>query len=129
VQRCLASVASVSKIVELFGTTGAEQQRMTDKPLTVEFKLAIARRPEPKPVPEPGVKAARLRVNRAARRARNLALAYWIDGLVRAGEVEDLAGVARMCGVSRARVSAVVGLLGMAGAEQQRVVGVPRTGD
>jgi len=93
--------------------------------LRVEFKLAIARRPAPKPVPEPGVKAERLRVDRAARRARNLALAYWIDGLVRSGEAEDLAAVARMCAVSRARVSAVVGLLGMAGKEQERVLGIP----
>lgn len=96
---------------------------MTDKPLTVEFKLAISRRPEPKPVPEPGVKVERLRLDRAARRTRNLALAYWIDGLVRSGEVADLAGVARMCGVSRARVSKVFSLLGMAGAERERVLG------
>jgi hypothetical protein len=90
----------------------------------VEFKLAIARRPGPKPKPEPGVKIERLRVDRAARRARNLALAYWIDGLVRSGQVADLAAVARMCGVSRARVSAVVGLLGVAGEKQGRVLGL-----
>jgi len=99
---------------------------VTDKSLTVEFKLAIARRPEPKPVPEPGVKAERLRVDRAARRARQLALAYWIDELIRTGVVPDLAAVARMCGVSRARVSAVVGLLGMAGAEKERALGPAR---
>jgi hypothetical protein len=34
----------------------------------------------------------------------------------------DLAGVARMCAVSRARVSEVVGLLGMAGAEKERLI-------
>jgi hypothetical protein len=90
--------------------------------LRVEFKLAIARRPGPKPKPEPGVKIERLRVDRAARRARNLALAYWIDGLVRSGEVEDLAAVARMCGVSRARVSAVVGLLGMMESEWNAIL-------
>jgi hypothetical protein len=98
---------------------------MTDKPLTVEFKLAIARRPEPKPKPEPGVKAERLRVDRAARRARNLALAYWIDGLVRAEKVEDLANVARMCCVSRACVSKVVSMLGAPAAEQERLLGPP----
>jgi hypothetical protein len=87
--------------------------------LRVEFKLAIARRPEPKPVPEPGVKTERLRVDRAARRVRNLALAYWIDGLVRSGEVADLAAVARMCGVSRARLSSVTSLLGLPAAEQR----------
>ena len=61
------------------------------------------RRPAPKP--EPGTKAERQRLDRAARRARNLALAYWIDGLVRSGADADLAAVARMCGVSRARVA------------------------
>jgi hypothetical protein len=95
--------------------------------LRVEFRMAIARRPEPKRKPEPGVKAERVRVDRAARRARNLALAYWIDGLVRSGEVEDLAGVARMCGVSRARVSAVVGLLGMPCADKERLLGASCT--
>ena len=90
--------------------------------LRVEFKLAIARRPEPKPVPEPGVKAERLRVDRAARRARNLALAYWIDGLVRSGEVADLASVARMCGVSRARVSKIMGGMALAASTQQRML-------
>jgi hypothetical protein len=92
--------------------------------LRVEFKLAIARRPEPKPVPEPGVKGERLRVDRAARRARNLALAHYIDHLIRTGAVPDLAAVARMCGVSRARVSAVMGLLGMAATGKARALGL-----
>jgi hypothetical protein len=92
---------------------------VTDKPLTVEFKLAISRRPEPKPVPEPGVKVERLRVDRAERRARNLALAYWIDWMVRSGQAADLAAVARMCGVSRARVSKIVGLRGLAKPNQE----------
>jgi hypothetical protein len=90
--------------------------------LRVEFKLAIARRPAPKPVPKPGVKAERLRVDRAARRARNLALAHYIDSLIRSGEVEDLAAVARMCGVSRARVSKVIGTMGIAGVEQEQAL-------
>jgi hypothetical protein len=94
--------------------------------LRVEFKVAFSgRRPEPKPKPEPGVKAEGLRVDRAARRARNLALAYWIDGLVRSGEVADLAGVARMCCVSRARVSKLLGLPGMPQAEQERMLSLP----
>jgi hypothetical protein len=95
---------------------------VTDKPLTVEFKLAIARRPQQKPVPEPGVKAERLRVDRAARRARNLALAYWIDGLIRSGEVASPAEVARRCGVSRARISAVLDMTGIAAVEQERLL-------
>jgi bacterioferritin-associated ferredoxin len=90
--------------------------------LRVEFKLAIARRPEPKPKPELGVKAERLRVDRAARRARNLALAHYIDHLIRSGEVADLAGVARMCGVSRARVSQVVAAKRMANSSIERLL-------
>ena len=58
----------------------------------------------------------------AARRVRNLALAYWIDHLIRSGEVADLAVVARMCRVSRARVTAVAALLGTAEAQRERAV-------
>lgn len=77
--------------------------------LRVEFKLAARnRRPAPKPKADPATRTERQRVDRAARKARNLALAYWIDGLVRRGEVADLAAVARMCGVSRARISSLL---------------------
>ena len=80
--------------------------------LRVEFKMSVAgRRPAPKPKADPATKIEHRRQNRAARRARNLALAHYIDSLVRSGEVADLAAVARMCGISRARVSRVVGLL------------------
>jgi hypothetical protein len=84
---------------------------MADDALRVEFRVDLGKRP-PAPKPELGAKAERLRVDRAARRARNLALAYWIDGLVRSGQAADLAAVARMCGVSRSRVTQVVALLG-----------------
>ena len=95
--------------------------------LRVEFRMAASnRRPVPKPMPTPEAKAERRRLDWAARKARNLALAYYIDGLVRSGEVADLAAVARMCGVSRARVSKVVGLLGMAGMEQDRYIDAER---
>lgn len=89
---------------------------MSQEPLRVEFRVELGnRRPEPKLAPE--AKAERQRMDRAARRARNLALAYWIDGLIRSGEVADMAAVARMCGVSRARVSNVVSLIGTAARE------------
>ena len=94
---------------------------MGDEALRVEFKVQLAgRRPEPKAAP--GAKRERQRQDRAARQARNLALAYWIDGLIRSGEVADLAAVARLCKVSRARVTAVAALLALAGAEQGRIV-------
>lgn len=84
---------------------------MNQEPLRVEFRVGLGnRRVEPKP--EPGAQAERQRVDRAARRARNLALAYWIDGLIRSGQVADLAAVARMCRVSRARVTRITEILG-----------------
>lgn len=86
---------------------------MSQEPLRVEFRVDLGKRP-PAPKPEPGARTERQRLDRAARRARNLALAYWIEHLIRSGEVADLAAVARMCGVSRARVTAVTGLLAAA---------------
>lgn len=88
--------------------------------MKVEFKVAVGSG-RPKPKPEQKNRAARQRQYRAARKARNLALAYWIDGLVRSGEVADLASVALACGVSRARLSAIVGLLGLPITEQERL--------
>jgi len=96
------------------------RERQVSDILRVEFKVAVRK---PRAKPKPPDRAERQRQDRAARKARNLALAYWIDGLVRSGEVDDLASVARMCGVSRARVSVVVGMLGMKVAEQNRVLG------
>ncbi len=87
--------------------------------LRVEFKVAVGKR---RVKPDPPDRAELQRQDRAARRARNLALAYWIDGLVRSGEVADLAALARMCGVSRARVSVVVGMLGMAISDQHNLL-------
>lgn len=81
---------------------------MSQEQLRVEFKVEV---PGKRLKPAPVDRAERQRRDRAARRARNLALAYYIDHLVRSGQVADLAAVARMCGVSRARVTAVVQLL------------------
>lgn len=93
---------------------------MSQEPLRVEFRVELGNR-RPGPKPEAGAKADRQRLDRAARRARNLALAYWIDGLIRSGEATDLAAVARMCGVSRARVTKLVGLLVTAPKAQEHV--------
>ena len=90
---------------------------MKERALTVEFRLPPTKT-TPKPLP--GEKAERLRQERAARKARNLALALYIDSLIRSGEVADLAAVARMCGVSRARISKLLSLLGVPAAAQER---------
>jgi hypothetical protein len=86
---------------------------VSQEPLRVEFRMELGNR-RAVARPEPGARAERRRVDRAARQARNLALAYYIDHLIRSGEVANLAAVARVCGVSRARVTAVVGLLAVA---------------
>lgn len=91
---------------------------MKEKALKVEFRLPPTQTP-PSPKPPAGAKGERQRQDRAARKARNLALAYWIDELVRSGEVKDLAAVARVCGVSRVRVSEIVSLLGLPQRQQE----------
>ena len=96
---------------------------MKQRPLTVEFPLApTGTSAAPKPLP--GARAERLRQEQAARKARNLALAYWIDHLILSGEVEDLAAVAMMCGVSRARISKAVGVLAMHSSEHEQLLRV-----
>ena len=92
---------------------------MKEKAITVEFRIPPTKTT---PKPPPGAKAERQRQERAARKARNLALAYYIDSLIRSGKVADLAAVAHLCGVSRARVSKVVSLLEMAVAAQEQLI-------
>jgi hypothetical protein len=94
---------------------------VSQEPLRVEFRVELGNR-RPVPKAEPGARAERQRVERAARRARNLALAYWIDGLIRTGQVADLTAVAKMCGVSRARVSRVVDLLSIQLGQQEALL-------
>ena len=92
---------------------------MKEKALTVEFRLPPAKT-TPKPLP--GAKAERLRQERAARKARNLGLGHWIDGLIRAGEAENLSAVASLCGVSKAAVTKVIELQGTRNMLQENVV-------
>lgn len=94
---------------------------MSQEPLRVEFRVDLGKRP-PAPKPEPVVKAEWQRVDRAARRARNLALAYWIDHLIRTGQLADLAAVARMCSLSRAGVSNLMSLLHLQICEQEAMI-------
>lgn len=94
---------------------------MSQEPLKIEFHVDLGKRP-PAAKLEPGAKRERLRQDRAARRVRNLALAHWINGLILNGEVADLAAVSRMCGVSRARVTAVISTMEAVVADQERLL-------
>jgi hypothetical protein len=54
-----------------------------------------------------------------------LALAHRIDGMIRAGELKDLAGAARACGITRARMSQISNLLLLGPAIQEAILTMP----
>ena len=77
------------------------------------------RRPRPAPVPEaqpPG---------RVTRVSRLLALAHRIDQMIAAGELRDLAHAARVCGVTRARMTQIMNLLLLAPEIQEAILELP----
>ncbi len=57
-----------------------------------------------------------------SRAARQLALAYWIERKVEVGELDDYAHAARVLGITRARVSQLMNLLGLSAAVQEDVL-------
>ncbi len=56
-------------------------------------------------------RATQADTGRVPRVARTLALAHRIDGMIRAGELRDLADAARAIGVTRSRVTQIMNLL------------------
>ena len=57
-------------------------------------------------------------------KARQLALAYWIEEQIEAGRVRDYAAVARALGISRARITQVMDLMLLPTPEKERLLGV-----
>ncbi len=51
-----------------------------------------------------------------------LALAHKIDGMIRAGEIKDLAETARLVGVTRARITQIVNLTLLAPGIQESIL-------
>ena len=78
---------------------------------------AVDFRPERAPEPEP--------VGRVLRVAKLVALAHRIDGMIRAGEIPDLATAARLCGVTRARMTQIMNLLLLAPEIQEAILDLP----
>lgn len=64
-------------------------------------------------------------VGRVPRVARLLALAYKIDGMIRAGELRDLADAARVVGVTRARMTQIMNLMLLAPKIQETILELP----
>ena len=88
--------------------------RLVHQPTTthaVDFKAAVRAETEP--------------TGRTPRVARVLALAHKIDGMIRVGELRDLADAARTLGLTRARVTQVVSLLLLAPEIQEAVLDLP----
>jgi hypothetical protein len=54
-----------------------------------------------------------------------MALAIHFDGLIRKGVVRDYAGLARLGGVSRARVTQIMGLLNLSPDIQEEILALP----
>ena len=74
--------------------------------------------------PRPAVAEAQPQ-GRVPRVARLLALAHCIDEMIRSGEIPDLATAAGLCGVTRARMSQIAGLLLLAPAIQLAILDLP----
>ena len=56
---------------------------------------------------------------------RRLALAHRIDGMIRAGELRDLADAARAIGVTRARMTQIMNLVLLAPEIQEAILDLP----
>ncbi|MCB2141480.1 hypothetical protein KQH29_00910 [bacterium] len=81
-------------------------------------RLLAGRAPEPEPQTEPG---------NIPRLARLMALAIHFEGLLERGEVKDMAEIARLGHVSRARVTQIMNLRLLAPDIQEALLDLPRT--
>lgn len=64
---------------------------------------------------------------RTPRVSKLMALAIEIDRMVRSGEAKDFAEVARMAGVTRARMSQILSMLNLAPDIQEQLLNLPQT--
>jgi len=80
-------------------------------------KVAVGPEPEPQPAPPDAI----------PRVSRLMALAIHFDELIRKGTVRDYADLARLGGVSRARITQIMNLLNLAPEIQEKLLFMPRT--
>lgn len=97
--------------------------------MIVKYKFEVERRRHGRKVmeevaeaPKEKKVASRTAAPPASRKARQLALAYYIERAVEAGLIKDYADAARRIGVSRARLTQIMDLLGMMVGEQMRLL-------
>ena len=77
-------------------------------------KKTVVVGPAPKPQPAPP--------DRVPRISRLMALAIHFDGLIRQGVVRDYADLARLGGVSRARITQIMNLLNLPARRQEELL-------
>ncbi len=94
---------------------------MTDES-TIHFKAAHAGRKKLRPGPVPAPKSSPARIPRIS---RLMALAIHFDELIRKGTVRDYADLARLGGVTRARITQIMNLLNLAPEIQERLLFLP----
>lgn len=94
---------------------------MTGNTVTFQAKLGSGHRRQPRPTPPPTATPAP-RAPRSDRLARQLALAHHLDRLIDQGVIKDYAEAAKLLGLSRARVTQIMDLLGLRAAEQEQIL-------
>ena len=82
---------------------------------SVSFGVGSTRRAEP---------SSRGRIPRVA---RLLGVAYTVDGMIRTGELKNMAAAARMLGVTRARMTQIMNLVLLGPPIQEAILGLPLT--
>ena len=82
-------------------------------------RKVIANGPQPDPAPEPEGRIPRI--------SRLMALAIRFDRLIKDGEIDDQADLARLGSVSRARVTQIMNLLQLAPGIQEALLFLPPT--
>lgn len=86
---------------------------------TFTFSLPLSTRQSRKPAAPPPPKPAKRPSDRLA---RQLALAHHLDRLIERGVLRDYADAAKVLGVTRARVTQIMDLLGMAVEKQEETL-------
>jgi len=90
------------------------------EPSPIPMRKNAAAQASPPPLPEVSRAGSRL-----PRITRLLALAVRFEGLLRDGTVRDYAELARLGGISRARMTQIMSLLNLAPVIQERILGLP----
>src|SRR5437870_2633071 len=88
---------------------------------TPTYVVSFERRPNRPPDRKESAPAGRV-----PRIARLLAIAYRIDGMIRAGEIRDWADAARLSSVTRARMTQIANLLLLAPKIQEGILNLSR---